>query len=311
MRFADFTAWNGKEESLRRSGVRIFGPNASAAQDLEPEFIAVSADGRRAWATLQENNALAIIDVVGARVEQVVALGYRDHNVAGHGFDAQPFRDQRVNIRPWPVLGMYQLCAIAAYTAQGATYLVTANEGDPRDYTAYKEEVPVGTQLDPGDLHQRALRRQLCRRCQPRTPHGDQGDGDERGDRAVADALRLRHALLQHLERRRSSAVGFGRGAGATNERAPDGAVQRWQHGGTRSTIGATTRDRSPKGSSSAGWGSKTFAFIGLERVGGIMVYDVTRPTAPQFVTYANTRDGAAGDLGPGGHHLRPGGPIA
>ncbi|MBK6308195.1 MAG: hypothetical protein IPF47_21700 [Gemmatimonadetes bacterium] len=47
--------------------------------------------------------------------------------------------------------------------------------------------------------------------------------------------------------------------------------------------------------------GSKTFAFIGLERVGGIMVYDVTRPTAPQFVTYANTRDGAAGDLGPEG----------
>ena len=47
--------------------------------------------------------------------------------------------------------------------------------------------------------------------------------------------------------------------------------------------------------------GEKTFAFVGLERVGGVIVYDVTTPTAPTFVTYANARLGAAGDLGPEG----------
>ena len=50
-----------------------------------------------------------------------------------------------------------------------------------------------------------------------------------------------------------------------------------------------------------ASFGAKTFAFIGLERVGGVMVYDVTSPTAPTFVTYLNTRDGAIGDRGPEG----------
>ena len=47
--------------------------------------------------------------------------------------------------------------------------------------------------------------------------------------------------------------------------------------------------------------GAKTFAFIGLERVGGIMVYDVTSPTSPSFVTYVNTRTGATGDRAPEG----------
>ncbi len=299
VRFADFTAWNGKEESLRRSGVRIFGPNASAAQDLEPEFIAVSADGRRAWATLQENNALAIIDVVGARVEQVVALGYRDHNVAGHGFDASD-RDQRVNIRPWPVLGMYQPDAIAAYTAQGATYLVTANEGDPRDYAAYKEEVPVGTQLDPaiftsarcggscaGDAN--LARLMVTKAMGMNAATGQWQTLYAFGTRSFsiwsADGRQLWDSG-EELERRTSALPMVQFNAGSTGNSFDDRS---------------DNKGPEPEGVVIGRLGSKTFAFIGLERVGGIMVYDVTRPTAPQFVTYANTRDGAAGDLGPEG----------
>ncbi len=52
----------------------------------------------------------------------------------------------------------------------------------------------------------------------------------------------------------------------------------------------------------------QTYAFIGLERVGGIVVYNVSNPTAPEFVQYLNNRDfsgdaeaGTAGDLGPEG----------
>ena len=85
-------------------GVRIFGPGASAAQDLEPEFVAVSGDGTRAWVTLQENNALALIDVNRSELEAVVPLGYKDHRL--HGFDASN-RDDAIRIRPWPVWGMY------------------------------------------------------------------------------------------------------------------------------------------------------------------------------------------------------------
>ena len=35
----------------------------------------------------------------------------------------------------------------------------------------------------------------------------------------------------------------------------------------------------------------KTYAFIGLERVGGIMIYDVSNPYAPVFQDYVNTRN--------------------
>ena len=53
--------------------------------------------------------------------------------------------------------------------------------------------------------------------------------------------------------------------------------------------------------------GSRTYAIIGLERIGGIMVYDISNPEAPVFYDYINTRDfsgsGLAemGDLGPEG----------
>lgn len=52
----------------------------------------------------------------------------------------------------------------------------------------------------------------------------------------------------------------------------------------------------------------KTYAFVSLERMGGIMVYDVTNPEQPSFEVYQLDRDfsadpesGKAGDLGPEG----------
>lgn len=75
---AGFTGFNNRKEELRQQGVRIFGPNATVAQDLEPEYIAFSGDGSKAWVTLQENNALAVVDVATATVERIVPLGFKD-----------------------------------------------------------------------------------------------------------------------------------------------------------------------------------------------------------------------------------------
>ena len=80
-RTASFVGYNGKEDDLRTAGIRIFGPSASAAQDFEPEYITTDASGRTAYVTLQENNAIAIVDVASASVQQVVPLGYKDHSV--------------------------------------------------------------------------------------------------------------------------------------------------------------------------------------------------------------------------------------
>ncbi len=74
VRSVRFTAYNGQEPQLRAAGIRIYGPGASAAQDLEPEYIAVSEDSRTAWVTLQENNAVAKVDIERARVISLLPL---------------------------------------------------------------------------------------------------------------------------------------------------------------------------------------------------------------------------------------------
>ena len=74
---ADFTAFNGREAELRADGVRIF-PDRAAANDFEPEYIGVSPDGATAYVTLQENNAVAIVDIESATVLGVSPLGVKD-----------------------------------------------------------------------------------------------------------------------------------------------------------------------------------------------------------------------------------------
>ena len=124
------------------SSIRIYGPNATFAQDIEPEYITVSHDSKTAWVTLQENNAIGILDIPTGTFTKIVGLGFKDHNLPGNGFDASdrdnavdngPLKDG-INIRNWPVFGMYEPDAIASYRVKGETYLVTANEGDTRDY---------------------------------------------------------------------------------------------------------------------------------------------------------------------------------
>lgn len=134
---AGFTAFDGQEQALRDAGVRIFGPGSSASQDLEPEYVAITDDGQTAYVALQENNALAIVDLSGSDpvVTDVVALGFKDYSLPGNGIDPSD-RDDAINIQPQQegVLGMYQPDGIDTIEIGGQTYVVTANEGDAREY---------------------------------------------------------------------------------------------------------------------------------------------------------------------------------
>jgi DNA-binding beta-propeller fold protein YncE len=144
------------------SSIRIYGPGATLAQDLEPEFITVSHDSKTAWVTLQENNAIAILDIKKGKFTRLIGLGFKDHSLPGNGLDASdqdllvdngPLLKDGINIKNWPVFGMYQPDGIASYRVNGETYLVTANEGDTRaDWPGFNEEVRVGASayvLDP------------------------------------------------------------------------------------------------------------------------------------------------------------------
>jgi len=149
--FAGFDA-----ATLKAAGVRIFGPNASVAQDMEPEYIAISADGTTAVATLQENNAVAVIDIASSTVTSIKALGLKDHSLPGNGLDVSD-RDGagsnplNGNIQNWNVKGMYLPDAIASFAQDGQQFYVTANEGDARaDWPGFNEEIRVGAaNIDP------------------------------------------------------------------------------------------------------------------------------------------------------------------
>lgn len=299
VRGVGFSAFNGQVDALRTAGVRIYGPNATVAQDLEPEYVALSADGRTAYVTLQENNALAIVDVASAVVTRIVPLGYKNHDVAGSGLDASDRDGPAVNIRPWPVRGMYQPDAIATYTAGGETYLITANEGDARDWAGLREEARVSTlALDPAVFTDAACGGPCNAAARLGRLNVTNQTGNGRGGFNGLFAFGARSFSIwnergeqvwdsgDQLEQRTTSLPNVQFNASNTDNALDDRS---------------DNKGPEPEGVVVARFGRKTFAFIGLERTGGVMVYDVTTPTAPVFVTYANSRNGAGGDLGPEG----------
>lgn len=311
---ATFTEFNAGGSKPLPASVRVFGPGASVAQDLEPEYIAISSDSQTAWVALQENNAIAEVDLVNGEVASIWALGFKNFGVTGNGVDASD-RDDGVNIRPWPVLGMYQPDAIAAYEYNGVTYLVTANEGDARDYDAYSEEYRVGDITDAGELNGTL-------NIDPNGLFAVNGNLDDN----------------ENLGRLRfTSTLGFDpAGVGCTDNSRVDGSTSGCEYStiyayggrsfsiwdtrdgrqvydsgddferitaqrlGTRfnaSNDGSEGDNRSddkgpePEAVTLGTIGGQTYAFIGLERVGGVMVYNISNPEAPQFVQYINPRD--------------------
>src|SRR5207249_3533414 len=130
--------FNDSIPKTNASGIRIYGPGATLAQDVEPEYIAVSHNSKTAWVTLQENNAIAILDIEAGTFTQLVGLGFKDHSQAGNRLDVSD-QDGGINIANWPVFGIYQPGAIDSKRVGGVTYRVMANEGDTRAYTGFNE----------------------------------------------------------------------------------------------------------------------------------------------------------------------------
>ncbi|MEM6455166.1 MAG: choice-of-anchor I family protein [Acidobacteriota bacterium] len=295
---ADFSAFNGTIDP----GVRIFGPGATVAQDLEPEFIAVAPDGQTAWITLQENNAVAVLDIASATITAVVPFGMKNHNTFRNGFDASN-RDNAIRVRPWPVMGMYQPDAIAAYDWMGETYLVTANEGDARDYDCFSEEERIGDfSLDPDAFGVPAFFERDDNLGRLRiTNVGVDTDDDGLLDRARAYGARS-------LSIWRGSDASLVWDSGNEIELITAGALGgNFNSNQESDSFDARSDDKGPEpeGVAVGRFNGRTYAFVGLERSGGIIVYDISDPTRPFYDTYINTQDfsadGIAGDVGPEG----------
>lgn len=307
VRTAGFTVAIPQENA---SSIRVIGPNASLAKDLEPEYIAISRDSRTAWVTLQENNAVAVLDISSATFTKIIGLGFKDHLQPTNQLDASDrdvpgsSNNGAINIRNWPVLGMYQPDSIAAYRVKGKTYLVTANEGDARDYTGFSEEARVSSlTLDAASFGSQGF---------PDVTTGSDGlrNNDHLGRLTVTTTLGNTDGDSEfeklYVFGARSFSIRNADGelvydSGAELEQRTAVLVPAsFNSNGTADSFDTRSDNKGPEpeGLALGKIGGRTYAFIGLERTGGIMVYDISNPQSPQFVTYATT---APTDLSPEG----------
>ncbi|OZG73173.1 alkaline phosphatase [Hahella sp. CCB-MM4] len=311
VRTADFSRYNGMKEVLQAKGVRVYGPGSTVAQDFEPEYIAVSRNSRYAWVSLQEANAMAVVDIKKAKVIDIQPLGTKDHSLPGNELDASN-KDDGINITNWPVKGMYMPDSIASYSFFGQTYIVTANEGDSRDYDGYSEEERVkDLDLDPTAFPNAAMLQESenLGRLKVTTANGDtDGDGDfdelySYGARSFS--IRSAYGRLVY-----DSGSDFER---ITAERIPENFNSNNDENGSFDSR-SDDKGPEPEGVTLGRIYGQTYAFIGLERVGGIMVYDITNPYRVSFVDYFTSRNfevdaqlpddsvnPLVGDLGPEG----------
>lgn len=292
VRTAGFAAFDADE--LRAEGVRISGPGATAAQDLEPEYIAVDKSGRTAFVTLQENNAIAIVDIRSATVTDIVALGLKDHSLPGFGLDASD-KDREINIAEWPVKGLYMPDAIATFDALGKTFTVTANEGDAREYDGWVDESRVkDLTLDTGaftnadDLQENSAIGRL--NVVIDSPQGEDGYTELWSYGARSITIRDASGVLvwdsgDQLEQMMAEEYPaiFNGEADAADDFTFD----------TRSD----NKGPEPEGVTTGKIGGRTYVFAGLERASAIAVFDVTDPAAP--VAQGIFRN--EGDFGPEG----------
>jgi DNA-binding beta-propeller fold protein YncE len=295
VRTAGFGRWIGKENALRNRGVRIFFPGSNAAQDLEPEYVAISPSGRFAYVTLQENNAIAVVNIERARVQRIIALGSKDHSVAGNGLDPSN-EDGGIDIDTWNVRGLYMPDAISVIGARNPRneLLVTANEGDARDYDCYSEEERIGdfglasppygaTNADEAELGR------LRTTSAFPTTFNDSGEIEQAysyGSRSFTIWNRNGRVVFDsgdQLEQLTADLVPeiFNQDEGEVDGRSDDKGPE-------------------PEALAIGRVDGRRYAFVGLERTGGIAVFDITQPRRSTFVTYVTT-EADLGDISPEG----------
>ncbi len=312
-----FGEFDGVRSDELPKAVRISGPNASIVQDLEPEYLTF-ADNGKIYVALQENNAMAIIDPQSQSVEKIVALG--EKSWSNSKLDASN-KDKIIgNLKSYPQLvGLYMPDTLDSYSVNGKTYIVSANEGDGREYgfkTTQAECDQAGFMWDEDDYQGTPDYTNVKGSC---LSHIDEVRGKKlkvTTDHPLAGALkdnkqlaRLKVIKPNHTLNAEENVQAFGaRSFSIWNENgelvfdsgddfATVALLNEGKHFNSTNDSNSSGDDRSddkgiePEAIEVAKINGRYYAFIGLERQGGIMVYDITEPKQAQFLHYVNHRD--------------------
>jgi hypothetical protein len=295
------TQYNGQEATLRAQGIRVFSSSATVAQDLEPEYISVSGDNSKAYVTIQEANAMLVIDLLTSTIDTLYALGFSNYS-SGNGMDASDQTTGQILITSLPVKGAYMPDAIASSTINGQEYVFMANEGDSREFGGVIDANRISTlALDSTVWTDQAIVKnsKFMGRLSGLKYSGDtdnDGDLDEihvMGGRSFSIRNASTGALVYDskdlIERITSTHPVYAALFNASNAIGTPAIKNRSDDKGPE-----------PEGVTTAFINGSHYLFVGLERIGGAMVFNVDNPVNPVYVGYYNNRSTTASgpDLG-------------
>ena len=295
-----FTDYNSQTASLIAQGIRIFSTSASVAQDFEPEYITISTDNTKAFVVIQENNAMAVIDLATATIDTIYALGYSDYS-SGNGMDASD-QSGSVLIGSAPVKGAYMPDAIAYSTINGQGYVFSANEGDSREFGTVVDAARISTlTLDSTAFPDQNILKNnkfIGRLSGLRYS----GDTDNDGDLDVIHTMGGRSFSIWNAS---SGQLVFD-SKDLIEQITSTHPVTAAFFNASNSAGAATLKNRSddkgpePEGVATAFIDGSSYLFVSLERVGGVMTFNVNDPANPIYVGYYNNRTSAGNgpDLG-------------
>ena len=324
----DFKSYSERQNAITYAGGRIFGPNASVAQDIEPEYAAFSADSKFAFVTLQENNSVATVDVETGAIINIVGLGVKNHNLFNAGLDSSD-RDNKIDIVARNIQGMYLPDAIGTVDAGGNTYMITANEGDAREYacllggtdaTKVEAEDPrfadvADTTVDATFKGSTIAGRMKVTQFSPANISGEAIKSTTKVLNAFSFGTRSFTVWKTNLNNGVFPAdLVFD--SGDAIERIIAQERPRFFNADWNTTSGfmnafesrSASKGPEPEGLAIGKAYGRTWMVLALERDNGLMLYDMTNPVKPMFRQYINTSIpggdilvGSAGDVSPEG----------
>ena len=254
---------------------------SNPAEDLEPEYIAISDDNKTAFISLQENNAIASIDIESGNINYVKGLGFIDHSVEGNEIDAVrgKGKNAKIDIKNDNFLGTPMPDGIAFLSKDGKDYILTANEGDAREWGKKKNK------------YENTKSKKFDEKADKKTEYldNDKTDGlDENkiyllGGRSfsIYDASNLTKVYNSGSDFEKITARIFPDFFNTSNDedKGPDKLDAR-----------SNKKGPEPENVEVLSIKDKTYAIIGLERISGIMIYDITDPSNPVYKDYFNNR---------------------
>jgi len=279
---------------LSGAGVKFAGPTGNTvAKDLEPEYITTAQDIDIAYVSLQENNAIGIINLEDMTIE-VKALGYKDWGKYQLDFSNKDEMPSFKSIQG--LYGMYQPDTIASYSWNGSTFILSANEGDAREYDAYSEEVRVKDIIDPDELN-KTLSTELqsqydasggknyLGRLKVTTALGDADDNGE-FEKLFAYGARSFSIWDKNANLVFDSGDDFGKISSAILGDNFNAA-----HTKNKGDNRSDDKGGEPEAIEVGEISGRTYAFIAQERAGDLFVYDITNPFNATFVSHYNNRN--------------------